>query len=63
MTEEELAKILDGEELLKKIDVKTLVIDLFMRHSTMDDLLAIFKERLPNLEDSYVKRFIYMKRN
>ena len=63
MTEEELEKLLDGEELLKKLDVKTLVMDLLSKHTSMEDICEIFYSKLPGLDGNYVKRFIYMKRN
>jgi len=62
MTEDELKKLLDGEDLLKKLDVKSLVIDHFMRNSTIEEAMEIFYKKLPLLEESYVRRFIYMKR-
>lgn len=62
MTEDELIKILNGDELLKKIDIKTLILDQIMKHTTMDELVEIFYKKLPGLDEAYVKRFIYMKR-
>jgi hypothetical protein len=61
MTEEELSEVLNGEDVLRTIDVKTLVLDI-MRNEPIENHLKIFNERLPNLDLDYVKRFIYMRR-
>jgi hypothetical protein len=63
MEREELDNLLDGDDLLAKVDVKTLVLDLYMKHTSMEEICQIFYEKLPDLDSSYVKRFIYMKRN
>jgi hypothetical protein len=62
MTEEQLEKLLDGEDLLKRLDVKTLILDLFNKHTTQEELVQFFMEKLPDLDESYVKRFFYMRR-
>lgn len=62
MKEEDLQKILNGEELLYKVDVKTLILDLINKHTSNEDLIQMFMDRLPDLDESYVKRFLYMIR-
>ncbi|MEW5819074.1 MAG: hypothetical protein AB1782_02700 [Cyanobacteriota bacterium] len=62
MTEEELQKLLENEELLKRLDVKTLVLDLYSKHIATEELVRTFMQKLPELDEAYVKRFFYMKR-
>ena len=62
MTRDELEQILQGQELLKTLDVKTLVLDL-MREMTEEDLVKIFWDRLDVLSADYVRDYLYMKRS
>lgn len=62
MTEDELKKFLDGEELTRRIDVKTLVMDLIIKHTEMDEILKIFYSRLSSIDIDYLQRFKYMQR-
>lgn len=62
MTEDELKKLLDGEELTRRLDIRSLVVDLISKQTSTEELLEIFKTRLPELDEAYVKRFTYMKR-
>ncbi len=61
MTEDELNKLLGGEDLEKTLDVKTLVLDIVRK---MDDkeILAIFREKLPNMTEEHIKDYYYMRR-
>lgn len=63
MNESDLEKILDGEKLLEKLDVKTLILDLINKQTTQEELIELFMQKLPNLDEAYVKRFFYMKRH
>lgn len=62
MTEDQLQQLLDGEELIRRLDVKSLVIDLISKQTSTEELINFFKSKLPELDEAYVKRFIYMKR-
>ena len=62
MTKEELNALLENEELLKTLDVKTLVLDI-VRDLPDDELLSIFWSKLPNLSKDYVRDYLYMKRS
>ncbi len=62
MTKEELESLLAGEELIKTLDVKTLVLDI-VRELPEEELLAIFWNKLPALKPEYVRDYLYMKRS
>lgn len=62
MTKEELESLLAGEELLRTLDVKTLVLDI-VKELPESDLLSIFWDKLPELSKDYVRDYLYMKRS
>jgi hypothetical protein len=62
MNKDELASLLDGDELLRTLDVKTLVLDI-VRELPDEELLTIFWAKLPNLSKEYVRDYLYMKRS
>lgn len=62
MTKEELESMLAGEELIRTLDVKTLVLDI-VRELPEEQLLTIFWDKLPDLTREYVKDYLYMKRS
>ncbi|WP_303675046.1 hypothetical protein [Vampirovibrio chlorellavorus] len=62
MTQEELNTLLAGEELLRTLDVKTLVLDI-VREMPEEEMLTIFWDKLPQLRQEFVKDYLYMKRS
>lgn len=62
MTKDELNALLSGEELLRTLDVKTLVLDI-VRELPDEELLSIFWAKLPDLTKEYVRDYLYMKRS
>jgi hypothetical protein len=62
MTQEELNTLLAGEELLRTLDVKTLVLDI-VREMPEEEMLTIFWDKLPQLKQEFVKDYLYMKRS
>lgn len=62
MTEDELKQLLNNEDLLRKIDVRTLILDYYMKQVSIEEIIDIFHKKLPEFDESYVRRFIYMKR-
>jgi hypothetical protein len=62
MTKEELEALLGGQELLRTLDVKTLVLDI-VRDLPEEQLLSIFWDKLPELTKEYVRDYLYMKRS
>ncbi|HEY9688050.1 MAG TPA: hypothetical protein V6C52_13835 [Coleofasciculaceae cyanobacterium] len=62
MTKEELEALLAGEDLLRTLDVKTLVLDI-VRDLPDQELLSIFWSKLPDLTKDYVRDYLYMKRS
>jgi hypothetical protein len=62
MTKEELESLLSGEDLLRTLDVKTLVLDI-VRDLPDEELLSIFWAKLPQLSKEYVRDYLYMKRS
>jgi hypothetical protein len=62
MTKEELERLLEGEELLRTLDVKTLVLDI-VKELPDEELLSIFWAKLPDLTKDYVRDYLYMKRS
>ncbi len=61
MTEAELKALVGEDDLLKTLDVKTLVLDL-MREMPDEEYLQIFWDKLPQLEAPFVRDYLYMKR-
>ncbi len=62
MTKDELESLLAGEDLLRTLDVKTLVLDI-VRDLPDEELLSIFWSKLPQLSKDYVRDYLYMKRS
>ena len=62
MNKDELESLLDGDELLRTLDVKTLVLDI-VRELPDEELLTIFWSKLPALTKDYVRDYLYMKRS
>ena len=62
MTKDELNALLAGEDLLRTLDVKTLVLDI-VRELPEQELLSIFWDKLPELSKEYVRDYLYMKRS
>lgn len=62
MTKDDLDTLLGGEELLRTLDVKTLVLDI-VRDLPDQELLEIFWNKLPDLSKEYVRDYLYMKRS
>jgi hypothetical protein len=62
MTKEELESLLAGEDLIRTLDVKTLVLDI-VRDLPDQELLTIFWSKLPQLSKEYVRDYLYMKRS
>lgn len=61
MNKEELEQLLGGEDLLRTLDVKTLVLDI-VRDLPDQELLSIFWSKLPELSKDYVRDYLYMRR-
>ncbi|MBY0451306.1 MAG: hypothetical protein K2X01_11850 [Cyanobacteria bacterium] len=61
MTKDELQALLGDDDLLKTLDVKTLVLDI-VRDMPTEDLVNIFWNRLPELSADYVRDYLFMKR-
>ncbi|MFM7468683.1 MAG: hypothetical protein ACKO37_04200 [Vampirovibrionales bacterium] len=61
MKREELEALLEGEDLMQTVDVKTLVLDL-VKQFKKEELLDIFWEKLPDLESDWLRGYFYMKR-
>jgi len=62
MNKDELTSLLDGDDLLRTLDVKTLVLDI-VRELPDEELLTIFWSKLPDLSKEYVRDYLYMKRS
>ena len=61
MTRDDLEKLLEGKDLLNTIDIRTLVLDILK--STSDEKISeLFYLNLENIEEDYLKRFLYMTR-
>lgn len=62
MTNEQLQQLLEGEDLAHSIDVRTLVLDE-LRQADNDRIMALFWELLPQVDDTKLQRYFYMKRS
>jgi len=61
MTPAELDELIQGDELLRTLDVKTLVLDI-LREMPEDEYVKIFWDKLPQLDAQFVRDYLYMKR-
>jgi hypothetical protein len=61
MQKEDLQILLEGEELLKALDIKTLVLDL-VKEMPDEQVMGIFWDKLPTLEIETVREYLYMRR-
>ncbi|MBX2860187.1 MAG: hypothetical protein KTR14_03065 [Vampirovibrio sp.] len=62
MDKKQLETLLDGQELMKTIDVKTLVLDS-VREMNEQELMTIFWDKLPEYSEDYISGYFYMKRS
>jgi hypothetical protein len=62
MTKNDLEELLGGDDLLRTLDVKTLVLDV-VREMPPEELLDIFWAKIPEMEKEYVRGYLYMKRS
>lgn len=62
MNQDELNSLLQGDELLKTLDVKTLVLDL-VKEMPEEEILTIFWSKFDGLSVDYVKDYLYMRRS
>lgn len=61
LTKDELEKLLEGEPLMQTLDVKTLVLDIVKKMDEAE-IQDIFWKKLPNLQESEIKDYFYMRR-
>ncbi len=61
MKRETLEALLDGEDLMQTVDVKTLVLDL-VKQFKKEEILEIFWAKLPELDEEWLRGYFYMKR-
>jgi hypothetical protein len=61
MTENELNRILNGQELLQTIDVRTLVLDM-VRNMNQEEWMALFWDKLDLVSEEQLKEYFYMRR-
>jgi hypothetical protein len=62
MTKDELEAMLGGEDLIRTLDVKTLVLDI-LKEMPESELLTLFWDKLPGLSAEYVRDYLYMRRS
>jgi hypothetical protein len=61
MTDDQLTQLLNGQNLLQALDVKTLVLDL-VRQMSQEELLHIFNTKLPQLDADTLRGYFFMQR-
>jgi len=61
MTKDELNALLEGQDLMNTLDIKTLVLDL-VRDMSTEEIQAIFWQKLPDLNLETIRDYLYMKR-
>lgn len=61
MTKDELNTLLEGEDLLGKLDVKTLVLDIVQEMSE-EEIMTIFWSKLPDVTESTIRDYFFMRR-
>lgn len=61
MTQDELFELLGHQDILRDLDVKTLVLDLVRERLDQDELLQLFWSHLPELDEAYVKDYFYRR--
>ncbi|MEM0950789.1 MAG: hypothetical protein AAGI66_01445 [Cyanobacteria bacterium P01_H01_bin.74] len=62
MTKDELNALLGDDDLMGKLDIKTLVLDL-VKEMPEEEILAIFWNKLPLLNEKTVRDYFYMRRS
>lgn len=61
MTKEELYALLEGDDIVRVMDIKTLVLDLVRERMNQDELMALFWTHLPDMDEAFVRDYFYRK--
>lgn len=61
VTEDELYEMVGHRDITKDLDVKTLVLDLLRERYTSDDVLDLFWQNLPHLDEAFVRDYFYRR--
>jgi hypothetical protein len=62
MEKAEFLKLLGEKDLLTTLDVKTLILDL-VKDLPQDELIRMFWEKLPELDESTLQEYLFMRRD
>ena len=61
MRQEELYALLGHQDVMKDLDVKTMVLDLIRERASEEELLSIFWRYLEELDEAFVKGYFYRR--
>jgi hypothetical protein len=57
MTPEELYEYLGHQQVVKDLDIRTMVLDMIREHYDEQDLLLLFWQRLPQLDETFLEEY------
>lgn len=61
MTPDEFYTMVGHRDVLKDVDIKTLVLDLTREKLSEAELMEIFWRHLPDLHEEYIRGYFYRK--
>ncbi len=61
MTKDELYAMLGHQDVMKDVDVKTLVLDLIRKKLTPEEIMALFWNHLDDLDSEFVRGYFYRR--
>lgn len=61
MTQEELYRLLGHADVQKDLDIKTMVLDLIRERFSQEEILSLFWAHLSELDESYVRGYLYRR--
>jgi hypothetical protein len=61
LRQEALYDLLGHQDVMKDLDVKTLVLDLIRERASEEEILAIFWRHLEELDEAFIKGYFYRR--
>ena len=58
-----MKEILETNDIESRLDIKSLVLDLVKRHFSHEQIMQMFYDHLPQLDEEYIRKFIFMRRD
>jgi hypothetical protein len=61
MTQEELYQLIGHQDIMRDVDVRTLVLDIIRKKLTQEQLLELLLEHLDSLDETFVRGYFYRR--